>query len=758
MLVSTAIANFSRAKIDHNLMGRFDLPIYTSGLDVFRNWISNFQGNALFRTGFEEMLAFQDCAYYEFKFNTTQNYLLLFYLNKIRFAAFDSNGDFGWVLNGGSTPLEVATPYTLAEAKDLQVTQNSDVLIITVQGHPPYELTRTASNVFTMFPQSRKDDPFPLTWASAKDITAITNATQAQFTIVGHGYSLNDRFRVTGVGGMTEINNYTASVVQVVDADNVKVNIDTSDTAVFAAYTSGGTGEKVLTGNYPACCCFYKKRLWYGNTVKDVTRMWGSQSANYKVFTVVTMPVDTDAIDITLTDISSPIAWIFAGDNSLIVGAGDGILAINGGDVNTPITPSAITSNVTTAPGCNSAIPVRKDGYMFYISLDGRNLYYFSYNFLSTRFEAKDANITSYTVSQTGMNKIRWKKDKNDLIWSVRGDGELLSVNFNGDEKIIGWHNHETLGLFQDIAVIPDNNGVPQLIVLSNRGGNFYVEKQRNYVEFAELANFFSGDDQEQEDEIAYTRYVCEQLKQCCYLDNALSLSGLQSNAITYNPTTHIITATNNVFSSGSVGHHIVYKTLTGYESGRFKITGYIDAKNVNVTVLQIPTQNTYTDWYLTFSQVTGLSQYNGQEVAVVKDGGFLAKFTVSGGAIDLGTEATLIWIGYSYIGVIKSFCFGFQNGGKDTQATFKTIGRVGVRVATSAGLKVGSSRYELEEIQKREQGDLNYLPPTPMDGTQYVYLGDIPELDKFLWMVQDLPLPATICAMLLDTDYTEDA
>ena len=134
--IVTTYGNFVKGRLDHDMMGRFDLPIYNTGMDVFENFISNFKGNAIYSTGFLSQVAFQDCEFVEFKYGNTENYLCLFYANKIRFLAFDSSGVFGWVLSGG-LPLEVATPYTLDQCHELDYTQNNDVMVFTITGTTP---------------------------------------------------------------------------------------------------------------------------------------------------------------------------------------------------------------------------------------------------------------------------------------------------------------------------------------------------------------------------------------------------------------------------------------------------------------------------------------------------------------------------------------------------------------------------------------------------------------------------------------------
>lgn len=674
MRVKTTYANFSRAKIDHDMNSRFDLPIFQTGADKFENFISNFKGNALYRPGFEFMLEFQDCVFAEFKFNSAQNYIVVLYELTMRFLSYDVNGDFGWVLNGIGDVLEVSHPYTLEQCRDLDYSQNSDVMVFTHPTFEPYKLTRISATSFTFLTFVRTVDPF--------------------------------------------------------------------------------TG----TGLYPAKVLFYKGRLYYANSTTKPTTVWASVAGSYDDFTL-TPVTDSTALVFTIADIAQPIEWLTPGSNSLIAGASDGIVAINGGGVGETITAATVEATITSAPGCSSSKPLAKDGLIFYVGREERNLYYFSYDLLTESFIAKDANFISYDISLGGLGKIRYKKDRNDLIYAVN-DGNILSCNFKSDENVIGWHDHKTDGDFQDIAVITDNDGNPQLFTLTLRDGTYYIERKAPFVEFSKRVDFLSEYDGRAEaktvevlDNDAYIRKVSEELKSCIFLDNSQTVSNLQSNSITFTGN-DTITATNNVFSAGDVGKHIVYKTDTGYEFGRFEIVAYVTAKIVTVEVLQTPSENTYTDWYLTFMTITGLSQYNGTTVSVVTDGGYLDDFEVSGGQIELEAQTTHAVIGYKYKGIIKSFNLGFQVQTDNTQTTMKAVTEFGIRCVSTAGLKCGTSLYKLERVQELGQGDLNYLPPLPIDGSKYVQYTDDHQKEKFFYIVQDEPLPAQICGVMLNSQY----
>jgi hypothetical protein len=71
-------------------------------------------------------------------------------------------------------------------------------------------------------------------------ITAITQAAQAQVTCPNHNLSINPYgtfVKFTEVYGMTGINDLVGKVIEIVDANNFKVDIDTT---AMAAYTVGG--------------------------------------------------------------------------------------------------------------------------------------------------------------------------------------------------------------------------------------------------------------------------------------------------------------------------------------------------------------------------------------------------------------------------------------------------------------------------------------------------------------------------------------
>ena len=78
---------------------------------------------------------------------------------------------------------------------------------------------------------------------TTKSITAVTQANPAVVTSASHGYSNGDRVFVTGIVGMTQLNNREFTVA---GATTNTFELSGIDSSAYTAYTSGGTVGKIV--------------------------------------------------------------------------------------------------------------------------------------------------------------------------------------------------------------------------------------------------------------------------------------------------------------------------------------------------------------------------------------------------------------------------------------------------------------------------------------------------------------------------------
>jgi len=663
--------NLSRGETDHDLMGRNDLPIYKNGSERFRNFWSNFKGNAMFRPGFEMMVEFEDCNMVEFKFSQTQDYIALFYDSKIKFLSYDIAGNFGFVQSAGAD-LEVASPYSLAEAKEIQFTQNADVMYVVHPQHEPYKLTRVSATSFTFATFIRTADPFD--------------------------------------------------------------------------------DPSIGTVGWPASVTFFQGRLYYGAPTLKYTTVYGSKSGDYDDMT--TGANDDDGLEITLSDLTEKITWLKNGQKSLVCGSAEGIVPINGGSETEPITPSTITAHMSHTDGSDNTIPIHKDGLLFYIKDDQRNVKYFKFDLLSETFDSEDANAVSYDITEGNIKQLYHIKDKNDLIFALSEEGDFLSLNFNLKERIAGWHRHSTEGRIIDICRMYDQNKEHNLFALIERTNGIYVERLSKIIEFPLFEDYFTGSGNETSDREAYNRIVAEKLKECRYLDSHLVWSDYRTSTITYDSVAGTISG--GLFLPGDVGKNIVYKTETGMEYGYFEITAYVSSSIVEVTALSDITDDEYSSWYLSTDGIGGLSHLAGKTVGVVADGGYLGDFDVdAGGRVDFDRQITHAVIGEKYEGIIQSYPIGMLIQLLNTQLLPKSVAGAYLQFVFSAGGEFGTTPYRMVDIQNyATEGAILDLPPLPMDGTKQITYSDGTALDKRFTVKQSKPLPLNITSITLDVKF----
>lgn len=235
--------SFTSGEIAPALRSRADLVKYATGLALCENFIVRAQGGIYSRPGtrFVGELADSDKVgrLIPFSFNTEQTYILVFEDLLMRVVK-----DGGFVLDGAGPALfELVTPYTEAELPRLIFTQSADVMTIVHPNHDPADLSRLADDNWTL----TDVDYAPTVDApefSGSTVATITNITQASPAVVdatAHGFSNGQSVTITGVSGMTEVNDRVFIVASKTAND---FELQGEDSTSYTGYISGGIATR----------------------------------------------------------------------------------------------------------------------------------------------------------------------------------------------------------------------------------------------------------------------------------------------------------------------------------------------------------------------------------------------------------------------------------------------------------------------------------------------------------------------------------
>jgi hypothetical protein len=220
--------SFNAGELSPRLEGRVDIDKYANGCRKLENFIPLVQGGALKRSGFRHIAN----AYFDnkasrlipFEFGTEQAYILEFADSIIR--VFKDNG--------------TVTSDSLA----ISGASQTNPVVVSVVGHGitrPTTVTITGVGGMTQL----NNRQFTTGDAYGDDV-AVTGATQTDPVVLSataHGFELGDEVFVEGVGGMTEINDRTFTVGEAAGSGVTITLIENSSPAQVKTLTDHGFSE-----------------------------------------------------------------------------------------------------------------------------------------------------------------------------------------------------------------------------------------------------------------------------------------------------------------------------------------------------------------------------------------------------------------------------------------------------------------------------------------------------------------------------------
>ena len=813
-MAELVINNFTRGQLDHDLNGRFDLPFYFNGFEIVRNFISNYKGNVKYRPGFEYVSKTrnsQEAVLMEFRFNTEQAYLLEFTEGKLRFYTYDSDGNFGYVVdtipankvptlssnaqdgfvvsdsrgngncytifNGASeAPIGDWKTYWLQikypSAKILKEYKIKADSVFTTEYPSAWAVQGSADGSVWTTIDSRSGQKFSSgqerTYAVSNDVPYLYYRIRFSDGVTSNGNGEMQKLTLLTVDEDPPIIELDTGItlqqaMKLQKAQNADVmyltmsginpkKLKRTSSASFTIENAVSSGIDFAELGYPAAVTFYSGSLWYAGFSKKPLNVYGSKATEYDNFEIPSSPKDEDALKLTLADITDPIEWLVGGKQNLCAGNPEGISMINGGGYDVPITATEVNADLANREGASSAVPALKDSQIFYISNDKRKVYMLDYDLMTEKYISTDLNWLAQEVTRKRMKAIYAKRDDNNMLYTLLENGQLLGLLYNSRENINGWFPLETAGTVKSMATVTRPDGKDDLFICVERNGVHYLEKMSSEVEFSkfyETPHFFEDESKEY-----YNRIIAEELKQCNYLDCASRFSAFKNIGIS--AAGEVITAAADVFEAAHAGHYIVYKTETGKEYGYFKIEEVLSSTQVRVSLLSngFYPEN-WNSWYISFDEIGGLTDFEGQTVSVVADGGYLGEFVVTDGKIGFDREMTSCVVGLSYAGILKSFNLGLVVNARNLQTAKKRIAEFALRFVHSAGVKIGTDLSDMQDVQYFNPGGFMDLPPLPMDGDVKRNVPDEFNGEKYIFLMQDVPLPMNLTMIQYNIEFS---
>ena len=763
--VSVQLTNFTAGELSPRLDGRNDLSKYPSGCKPLENFIVYPHGSAARRSGSqfisEVKTSSKKTRLITFEFSTTQTYILEFGDQYIRVYK-----DKGQVQSGGSA-VEISTPYLEAELFDLKFAQSADVLYICHPNHEVEKLSRTSHTSWTLADVDFTKGPM-------QDANTTTTTLNPGATAVGTGVSLaasattginsGSGFQSTDVGRFVFLHGGYAKITGVTDTTNATIEILTTLSASTAT-ENWRLGAFSDTTGHPSCVTFFEQRLVFAGTTNQPQTVFFSKSGDYENMdaNIGGTIADSDAIIYTIASNQVNAIRFMTATRTLIIGTAGGEFSVSGGGADVAITPTNILIKKQSNHGAANLDALAVGNVTLFMQRARRKMRELAYNFDVDGYIAPDMTILAEHITEGGITQMAYQQEPNQIIWLVRGDGELIGFTYQREQQVTAWHRHIFGGKFgeatitvTDFANIADNTK----IVLTKSDG---TSTTFNSATSATSGKFHTTSSNNQTATNLKTLIDADSDFTATVSTNTVTIKETAPQAtgfltMTTGDTTRLASTDEGKAICESVAviptddteyevYIIMKRTINGSTKRYIEVLNTFDfTETDNTTFNFLDSQLDYNGSAVT--TISGLSHLEGQTVAILADGATHANKIVSSGEISLDRSATKVKVGLAYTSLLQTM--RIDAGARDgtSQSKTKRIYEITIRLFESVGVEVGPDLNNLERIPFRSSANAMDQGITPFTGDKEVEFRGNYETDGFVFVRQTQPLPLTILSL----------
>lgn len=374
--------------------------------------------------------------------------------------------------------------------------------------------------------------------------------------------------------------------------------------------------------------------------------------------------------------------------NKVVVFTAGGEYALEGG-ANGIVTPFDINLKQYSYNGASKRSPIVIDSNALYIQARGSIVRDFGFDYQVDGYRGNDLTTFASHLFD-GFEILDWtyQKTPNSIVWAVRDDGKLLSLTYIREHQIWGWTTHDTDGLVENVACIPEGNEDSLYIVVKRTING----RTARYVERLNTRFIDDPDDM-------------------IFMDSTLTYDGRNTDLARTLTVTSLSGWTHDnqqniacsavMFTASSVGEKLQITDANGALC-IFTIESLFDSQNVicrtdrDVPVAMRATP--LTSWTRAVQTIKGLRHLEGKPVSILGDANVLASpnnpdvstYTIANGQVTLDDCYGVIHLGLPYICDIETLSID-NPGGESVIDKKMAINKVFVHVEKTRGLFAGT-------------------------------------------------------------------
>lgn len=409
-----------------------------------------------------------------FEYNKEQTYNLVFTDRNIA------------VYTGDTFQVNIPAPmFTSARLSKINWTQSADTAIFVHEDIPPMKLLRMGSHTLWSFNKVEFDNKpqYDFTPTSTNPAGTMTpSAVDGVITLTASGTPFTSE--AVDVGQIIDGGGGRARIIQFLTTSTVKAIVlipfygTTAITSGAWVYEGGFEDAWSSTRGWPKSCTFHDGGLWFGGSRSRPQTIWRSKIGLYFDFSLGQV-YDDDGIDVTLdTDQVNEILNLFSQRTLQIFTSGGEFATLQSEGV--AITPLNIDIRRQTQEGSKEGVrPVEIDGGTIYVKRGGQALIEFLFDDVQQAFSSEQLTVVSSHLIKDPVDMAVDKSNSDNdatLLYIINADGSMTVGSILKAQKVIGFTDFETNGLYKSVAV--DEDGVWVIVRRTINGSDVNMLEQ----------------------------------------------------------------------------------------------------------------------------------------------------------------------------------------------------------------------------------------------------------------------------------------
>jgi len=233
---------------------------------------------------------------------------------------------------------------------------------------------------------------------------------------------------------------------------------------------------------WPGSVSLYDERLVWARTNAEPVSVFGSKQGIFDDYGVSEPVLPTDGLKITLLSSNmNELLWL-ADDEDLITGSASQIRSVGPADTTQSFSATNLTQRKGPTSGASYHQPLSIGGTVLYVGAGAtkiRELVYGDQN----RYVAPELTILGEHLFKSGIKDWAFAEKPDPTIWVTTGNGLLISITYDRDQKVLGFARHDLGGAVENVAVIPGTAGIDDVYIVVRRTINGSVVR---YIEVLE--------------------------------------------------------------------------------------------------------------------------------------------------------------------------------------------------------------------------------------------------------------------------------